>query len=61
MQRGVLFAIAAEFGNSVLLIERDARGSGTVCLPFGPSTKRLPPEGVILTPFGSGISFFPNS
>src|SRR5258708_4771368 len=33
-------------------------GSGTVCLPLGPSTNSSLPT-VIFTPLGSGIGFFP--
>src|SRR5262245_41649710 len=33
-------------------------GTGTVCLPLGPSTSSSGPT-VIFTPFGSGIGFFP--
>src|SRR5580700_6798847 len=34
-------------------------GTGTVCLPLGPSTFRCPSPIASFTPFGSGIGFFP--
>src|ERR1700733_3617543 len=34
-------------------------GTGTVCLPFGPSMFKCPSPAVIFTPFGNGSSFFP--
>ncbi len=55
----MIVALTLDVERAIGLLESEIPcGIGTVSFPFGPSTCNSSPT-AILTPFGSGIGFFP--